>query len=76
MELLFLTLGVVIGSIITATIKRNRTTFGTLEIDMTGSTPYYRLLMSNEDFEKIPGRKTVEFRVNKNAQFTREKPVL
>ena len=66
-------LGLIAGLLI-GKVAFNEKTYGTLEIDITNpDVPYYRLLMSNEDFSKIPKKSIVMFKVNSKATFTQNK---
>lgn len=71
MDIVFVLLGFIAGYIVKSAIRRNKT-LGTLEIDMTDEEqPYYRLLMTNEEFGEIPKHSYVTFRVNSKSKFTR-----
>lgn len=78
LEVLFLILGFIVGFLMCRMyyINKNKT-YGTLEIDRTNpDSPYYRLMMSNEDFEEVPKHNKVMFKVNPNSKFASNKQSL
>lgn len=63
--------------ILTPIIWRKTLASGTVEIDVTDpDIPYLRLRMSNKQLDNLPKRKYVLFKVDPNAQFTRQKQSL
>lgn len=63
--------------ILTPIIWRNILASGTVEIDVTDpDIPYLRLQVSNKQLDNLPKKKYVLFKVDPNAQFTRQKQSL
>ena len=73
---LFLFIGIIIGFMI-ATICNRVSASGTVEMDRTDpELPYLRLQLTDDQLDTLHKKKYVMFKVDSNANFTREKQSL